>query len=77
MLLCNHQYEWFENFLQMFCGFLRDLKLIFKLILHINTYNKTNMMLKHDVIYLLDIYRKKHSYKYENIKITKHYLDLK
>ena len=38
MLLCNHQYEWFENFLQMFRGFLRDVKLIFKLMLHIDTY---------------------------------------
>ena len=46
MLLCNDQYEWFENFLQLFRGFLRDVKLIFKLMLHIDTYNKTNMMLK-------------------------------
>ena len=46
MLLCNHQYEWFENFLQMFRGVLRDVKLILKLMLHIDTYNKTNMMLK-------------------------------
>ena len=46
MLLCNHQYEWFENFSQMFRGFSRDVKLIFKLMLHIDTYNKTNMMLK-------------------------------
>ena len=39
MLLCNHQYE-----LRIFRGFSRDVKLIFKLMLH--TYNKTNMMLK-------------------------------
>ena len=39
MLLCNHQYEWFENFLQMFRGFSRDVKLIFKLMLHIGTGN--------------------------------------
>jgi len=51
MLLCNHQYEWFENFLQMFRGFLRDVKLIFKLMLHIDTYNKTNMMLKKNILY--------------------------
>ena len=36
MLLCNDQYEWFENFLQLFRGFLRDVKLIFKLMLHID-----------------------------------------
>ena len=41
MLLCNHQYEWFENFSQMFRGFSRDVKLM----LHIDTYNKTNMMI--------------------------------
>ena len=51
MLLCNHQYEWSENFSQMFRGFLRDVKLILKLMLYIDTYNKANMMLKYIYIY--------------------------
>ena len=51
MLLCNHQYEWLDNFSQMFRGFLRDVKLILKLMLHIDTYNKTNMMLKKTILY--------------------------
>ena len=50
MLLCNHQDELFENFLQMFRGFSRDVKLIFKLMLHIDTYNKTNMMVKNHAL---------------------------
>ena len=41
----------FENFSQMFRGFSRDVKLIFKLMLHIDTYNKTNMMLKRNILY--------------------------
>ena len=40
----------------MFRGFSRDVKLIFKLMVHIDTYNKTNMMFKKHIYMYLHIY---------------------
>jgi len=45
-------------FLLMCRGFSQDVKLILKLMLHIYTYNKTNMMLKKPyfiTLYLLEV----------------------